>query len=332
MRDLYLRLNIGPRSTPEGVRLAIRQSQDPILRRDATTVLLDKDKRAYYDQLRQTITLIGSIRQGLDLAHSYHWQGDIARDFSQQSRQTRQLYQEFLWKIRAANANPPVQEGRNKGAGNKRVKRTSYAIVGALAVFLLLVLMSQKKPVVIQPLKPQETTREETRTRSEPSAIPQENRPANKIPRTIRRQEPIVLQPVEIVPPYPIQALPSSGEVRRFTREEAIAPFEINTSGDRHYLVKLVDAIYGNDIMTIFVRGGRRVEVDVPIGNYEMKYASGSTWYGYTHLFGPETIYSKAETVFKFFIIGNQLSGNTVTLYPVPRGNLQTSSIDAEEF
>lgn len=84
--------------------------------------------------------------------------------------------------------------------------------------------------------------------------------------------------------------------------------------------------------MTVFVRSGMTANVDVPLGNYEFRYAAGDTWYGYEHLFGPATGYSKADKLFDFRDTGYEVSGYTVTLYKVPNGNLHTSSIRANEF
>jgi len=80
------------------------------------------------------------------------------------------------------------------------------------------------------------------------------------------------------------------------------------------------------------VRAGTTVKVDVPIGSYEVRYACGKTWYGYDKLFGPDTVYSKADQLFDFKIIGNESRGFTITLYEVAHGNLQTSNIRAENF
>ena len=84
--------------------------------------------------------------------------------------------------------------------------------------------------------------------------------------------------------------------------------------------------------MTVFVRKGMTAEIDVPLGLYELRYALGDEWYGYDHLFGPKTSYSKADTLFDFRDTGTQLTGYTVTLYKVPRGNLHTSTIGVDQF
>lgn len=84
--------------------------------------------------------------------------------------------------------------------------------------------------------------------------------------------------------------------------------------------------------MTIFVRSGSTVKVEVPLGAYELRYASGETWYGYQYRFGQDTAYSKADKIFDFHHTGSQIHGYTVTLYKVPHGNLHTSTINANQF
>ena len=74
------------------------------------------------------------------------------------------------------------------------------------------------------------------------------------------------------------------------------------------------------------------MEVEVPLGTYEVRYASGESWYGYEYLFGPGTSYSKADKTFTFKVVGNQISGFTITLYKVSHGNLHTSTISPTEF
>jgi hypothetical protein len=132
--------------------------------------------------------------------------------------------------------------------------------------------------------------------------------------------------------PHPQQPLPYSGSERRFTGAEAVAPFEIKAAQGSHYLLKLVDAYTDSPVLTVFVQSGSTVEVEVPLGTYEVRYASGDTWYGYEHLFGPDTSYSKADKTFTFEVVENQISGFTITLYRVAHGNLRTSAIKETEF
>lgn len=130
----------------------------------------------------------------------------------------------------------------------------------------------------------------------------------------------------------PEQPLPMNGAVQSFSSARRMAPFEIKSDAGSHYLVKLADAVSGRDVLSVFVRGGQTVNIDVPLGTYVVKHASGEQWYGYVHLFGPQTSYSKAETPFSFTSANGRISGYTMTLYKVVDGNLRSEEIDAEEF
>lgn len=133
----------------------------------------------------------------------------------------------------------------------------------------------------------------------------------------------------------PAQPLPYSGEVLSFTTAPRVAPFEIKATQGSHFLVKLVDA-YGKDpVLTVFVRSGTTVNIDVPLGTYELRYAAGDVWYGYEAYpwhFGPDTAHSKADRTFKFEVVKNRVTGYTVTLYKVRHGNLPTRRINSSDF
>jgi hypothetical protein len=130
----------------------------------------------------------------------------------------------------------------------------------------------------------------------------------------------------------PELSLPRSGEVRRYTNEDGVAPLQIQSSVGDHYLVKLEDAASGKAVLAVFVRGGQTEEIEVPLGTYTVKYASGEKWFGSTHLFGPDTQYSKADQTFTFSSNGYQYTGYTLTLYKVRDGNLRTSKLQPTEF
>lgn len=138
-------------------------------------------------------------------------------------------------------------------------------------------------------------------------------------------------------PPRPVftepeQPLPPHGKITWYSVGDPVAPLEIRSSRGSHYVVKLSDYYSGRSVLSVFVHGGSTVNLDVPLGTYKIKYASGDTWYGPDHLFGPDTSYSKADSSFDFRVIGNQVSGYTLTLYKVVDGNLQTSPISPDEF
>jgi hypothetical protein len=143
-----------------------------------------------------------------------------------------------------------------------------------------------------------------------------------------------VAQAAPIVPPeptfQPVNVKPGILVLKRKTNP--MAPFSIMTSSGANYYVKLVDLNTGATIVGIYVVGGRKIEVDVPLGRYEMRYASGQSWYGLKHLFGKETSYAKADDAFEFDIQGDYVRGHTVELIEQINGNLDTHPIPAAAF
>jgi hypothetical protein len=138
--------------------------------------------------------------------------------------------------------------------------------------------------------------------------------------------------PVVIQPSYPEYPLPDNGETHQYGSEKQVARFVVSAGSDSHYWIKLVDASTGTPAIALFVRAGSKAEIRVPLGTYVIKYACGQKWYGTTHLFGPDTTYSKAPNPVSFYVEGNRVHGYSITLYKVPNGNLRTESISASEF
>lgn len=135
--------------------------------------------------------------------------------------------------------------------------------------------------------------------------------------------------PTPAITPAPV---PRSGAVLHHDSRERIAPLTIKTSGTGYYLVKLKDSSTGADVISVFVHGGDTVDIDVPLGSFELVYASGNTWYGEKNLFGKTTSCTKAKDIFTFYDDGQYVNGWTVTLYAVYDGNLETVSIDVDDF
>ena len=132
----------------------------------------------------------------------------------------------------------------------------------------------------------------------------------------------------------PAVARPSPGVMWNWTGRPPQAPLEIVTSAGSDYYLKLVDSVTGDEAMGIYVYGGRRIEVDVPLGRYRIRYAAGQTWRGQSNLFGPNglTTYSEAQSVLNFEISGGYINGYTVELINQIGGNLSTRSIGASQF
>ena len=66
------------------------------------------------------------------------------------------------------------------------------------------------------------------------------------------------------------------------------------------------------------------MKVKVPLGQYEMTFASGSRWYGPEELFGFSGEKKKAIKTFNFYRSGTETIGHTLDLTSRIDGNLQT--------
>jgi hypothetical protein len=131
----------------------------------------------------------------------------------------------------------------------------------------------------------------------------------------------------------PVLTTPPHGSVHWYGSPQVGAvPFEINTSAESNYYVKLIDAATGFHVLGIFVEGGKPLSTEVPPGRYVVKYASGLRWYGYDNYFGNGTAYSKATSTFNFEVNSDGANGYSITLYRVKNGNLRTSRITKAEF
>lgn len=132
----------------------------------------------------------------------------------------------------------------------------------------------------------------------------------------------------------PVRPRPPAGIYTNDSGRRLEAPFEIRTSPGADYYIKLVDITTQRDAVGIYVHGGRRLEVNVPLGSYEMRYASGDSWRGLKHLFGPGdmTTYSKSNDIFRFRIEGGYVNGYTVELIRQAGGNMRTYGISPDQF
>lgn len=303
MRDLYHRLGMRYSAPPSALERAIQKCADRQLRDDAQVVLLNPQFRTSYDLAHATLRQLAVLRASLGLQHTPNWNPPASSDFTAMPQ--RSQVEALQNKIRK---NPDPQP----------------SLLSALLTFPFALLRAFPTLSVIGGIvlvgwlysacdsRPKSTTPQYTYSA-----------PRNYTP-TYDTTRPAFTEPV--------QPLPLSGTVHLWHSAEAVAPFAINPHSDANYLVKLVDAYSRTEVMRVFVRGGSPIEVKVPLGTYEIRYASGDQWYGYQHLFGPDTAYAKADKTFDFRIIGNQVSGYTLTLYKVRNGNLHTSPINAREF
>ena len=128
---------------------------------------------------------------------------------------------------------------------------------------------------------------------------------------------------------------PRHGTVKYTAGEsEKNAPFDITLpkSDNLYYYIKLVNKSNGSVAQSVFMHPGTTIEINVPLGVYELRYACGDKWYGYENTFGPNGGYSKSDDKMEFTYSNGVRYGMEVTLYPVINGNMKTEDIDYEDF
>lgn len=140
------------------------------------------------------------------------------------------------------------------------------------------------------------------------------------------------IRPVEKPQPVLFPVHQAAGIIYNNTGRRLLAPFEIVTKPGQDYYVKLVELPRDLDAVGIYVRGGQRVDVLVPLGSYELRSASGETWYGLKDRFGPNTAYAKAWEPLHFTKERGGYSGYTIELIPQRGGNMRTDDIEPSEF
>lgn len=134
-------------------------------------------------------------------------------------------------------------------------------------------------------------------------------------------------------PDVGLSAVPiHNGEIIIEPSEEGLAPLTIETRGTEKYYVPLKPLGYEGSEMSFYVIGGQTAEVLVPLGYYELYYATGNTWYGLENLFGSKTERFKCDDTFDFYEEDNYYQGWTVTLYKVSNGNMSTKAVSEEDF
>ena len=130
-------------------------------------------------------------------------------------------------------------------------------------------------------------------------------------PRPLPPPPPLSTIPYKPLPP-PV-AFPGHGTVTTLVAGPFVAPLTISTSPGGYYYIKLVPIGSKSPAVILYLHGGRSHRTLVPLGTYELKYATGSTWYGSTDYFGPATVYSRADSSFHFT---QTAAGYSVSAHP----------------
>ncbi len=132
----------------------------------------------------------------------------------------------------------------------------------------------------------------------------------------------------------PSLPMPRNGEVTKYTFAEHEAPFEVVVpDGGEYYYVILTESTNTKlKVISVIIHPGEAAEIDVPLGSYKMFYATGGKWYGKSDLFGEEMRMYQAEDVLEFYVSGNRVMGHSIELIKQVGGNLETVSVNPDDF
>lgn len=137
------------------------------------------------------------------------------------------------------------------------------------------------------------------------------------------------------VPPAtvkPAQPMPANEEILVYPASKTFCPLAVEVTGSTNYYIYL-DSLTSEDYdMAFMVSPNSYAEVEVPIGQYEIYYTTGTTWYGTDDRFGDDAPCYKCDGVFDFYFDGDYYMGYTLELYLQYNGNLDTDEIPSNQF
>ena len=130
---------------------------------------------------------------------------------------------------------------------------------------------------------------------------------------------------------------PSNGKILSSSISGGYGELTIN-SGSHPMLIKVERTSDPYKYIYLYVRADSSATINVPDGDYVVKYASGDIYYGSgaEKPFGRSTSYTQADDILEFDTTysGNYVYYSTImlTLYAVEGGNMSTYSIDPDSF
>ena len=333
MKDLYERLNLSPDVPESMIRRRLRRIDDEELEEAVQEVLLHSDRREIYDRNHRVLELIGDLRTRLELNDTPNWKQSETEDFTESTRDVGS------GKGRSVSSTRRETQASATRSALWTVAYWCWNIVRGVVELVLAIVVGFLQGVLPMALifgffglilwgviefsnKDAQDHGSDGRTRTTEQTEDFEENPSE---RNSGDSDP------ESVP-YSTRPIPANGKVWNFTAARRIAPLRISVSPGNHYYIKVVDAYTEERVITLFIRSGRRAQVEVPTGTYRVKYATGKNWYGRENHFGPEPHYLKADDTFTFEIVGQQVRGHRIELVLQEGGNLRTESIPEGDF
>lgn len=291
MRDLYKPLQLGRNASEDLIRYALG---DPIkgrhqLAEHARSVLLRPQRRQQYDRVHAALRHIAQLRLQTGTSGTPFAQAYEA-DFVASAEAEA---------ISAMRATAQRQQAAKTTTGShaKNQQKAKASLGGSAWTWIILV------GIGLSIWGAYSNTKTSGSSRTRPSAEATRSLP-------------------------PAMALPQTGAFDSSVSTTQNAIIVKTRSGGRHTLAK-IETLDGREVTRGFIRAGGQHRFDLPLGTYVMKTASGTTWYGSTVLFGPETSYSRPDDTFPLTSRGESW---TVELIPQANGNLRDRPISAAQF
>ena len=100
------------------------------------------------------------------------------------------------------------------------------------------------------------------------------------------------------------ESVPASGATYTdAARTALVAPMEITGHRKKHGIIKLIRirSKSSSPVVTVFVRAGGKITVQVPFGDYYAKCGIGNEWQGHTRSFGPDGVYYQGREKLEFW-------------------------------
>lgn len=152
---------------------------------------------------------------------------------------------------------------------------------------------------------------------------------------------PPTLYPAQSAPPPPT-AVPQPDGILRGDKRPGVAPFSIMTpTGGGGFFVKLLVHGTKQSRVVLFVNSGSRFETKVPLGEYDIVYATGERWLGCADncrkpIFWQRRPLYKLNSSFLFSAnstdTGIEYIGHDIELIDQKNGNLSKTAISEDEF
>lgn len=315
MKDLYARLQVSPLASREEIAKAIPRAS-ALTRSDAEAVLMQPGRKAVYDRTHQLLVRLAAVRGALDLQEAPYGSSPLYVEY----RPARKSAPPSWAPPSSGRQGMGAPEWPSRSEARRREGSRVVSIVVGLAALgtLVLVLVIGSREDGLPSQAGLSTPEPATALVVAPagsgfkSLIDAMEQPAPKP----------ALLPAGIPPRCSSWVQPSN-----WRNDFAI---NVRTKSNSDYtLVRIYRAGAEHHIAEQFIYPGTRCELALPFGRYTMRTASGDTWYGDEHIFGPHTRYSEANAVFELTEPGAYYE---VELIPQVGGNMPTRSISAAQF